>query len=454
MRKGVLAVLLIAIALAVAGCKGGGKGPASSDTTPFIGGTEGLTMKFAENSPPSEVTDAQMSGGKPVNTFDIIMLMENIGESDVQKAGSHITISGISASDFLKTTTAGGKVVTVNVDGQEVLLKGKNPESSLDGVKKDPDGNKIPGSVADVQFTNLAYQRQLQGNNEFPIQADLCYTYQTKAATDVCIRADATKRVSGVCQIAEQKQVFSSGAPVHVTSVKESVGGRNKVLLTFNVKNVGSGSVFKVDKTIPVTECDKTQFSKQDQVLVGVITGMPGISCSGLTGGTADPTGKFTGYLRLSGGEGTFSCIQATANEDAVKKVDLKLDYNYLVSRNTKILVKHLLGEPDTGGQADGQQGGAQQQQQASNPNTNPRYSDVMGKCTSSGGQWDSVALTCNCGSLKWNYYPAGCTAAIPPLPPVPPLCLVGQVKDCGSGNVEVCQAGVGQWTGKCGARS
>ncbi|MBI2549985.1 hypothetical protein HYV83_02285 [Candidatus Woesearchaeota archaeon] len=339
MKKSVISVLFVALIVVLAGCSGGNKGPVSSSSTPFIGGTEGLTAKFAENSPPPEVTDAQKStpaatSPTPTFPFDIVVLLENIGESDVLKGNAIVTISGLSASDFLKS----GK----NTKGAAVSLIGVNPTENLNGVKKDPDGNKIPGGTTDVWFRQLAYQKELQGNNPFPVQADICYTYQTKAQTEMCIRKDLTKSVSGVCQIATQKQVFNSGAPVHVTTVKESIAGRNKVLLTFNVKSISSGSVFKFTDAVG---CERGDFNTIDQVYVDVKTGLSDLKCNGLSEGeqVAGVNGGFTGYLRLSNGEGTFSCIQPTPEEDSVKKIDIELTYNYLISRSTSILVKHLL---------------------------------------------------------------------------------------------------------------
>lgn len=347
MKKGVILVLFVALAIVVAGCQGGQKGQVSS-STPFIGGVEGLTAKFAENSPPVEVTDAQIESGKLVNTFDIVLLLENVGEADIGDSGLAstiandkvaVTIGGILGSDFLDSAgrNPGATVVT--------LVKA-NPKGPIGGVKKDPDGNKIPGATVDMRFEGLAYQRQLAGSAEFPVQADVCYAYQTKAVTDLCIRADATKVVSGVCQISGSKPVFNSGAPVHVTAVKESVGGKSKVLLTFNVKNVGAGNVYMASLTSLTPDCERGAFAKENRVLVKVDTGLAGISCSGISVNSAaskPEDGSIVGDLRLSGGEGTFSCIQNTPNQDGVKKVDLKLTYNYLMSKNTKISVKHLL---------------------------------------------------------------------------------------------------------------
>ncbi|MBI2141247.1 hypothetical protein HYU16_02375 [Candidatus Woesearchaeota archaeon] len=349
MKKGVFVLLLALIAVVIAGCQSGGDKGVSS-TTPFIGGTEGLTAKFAENSPPAEVTDAQRDSSTPpklINTFDIVLLLENVGEVDLgdstlpttdANTKVAVTIGGILGSDFLDSA---GK----NPAGTEVKLVKANPKGPISGVRKDPDGDKIPGSTVDMRFEGLAYQRELAGSAEFPIQADVCYAYQTKAVSDLCIRADATKRVSGVCDISGQKQVFNSGAPVHVTAAKESVGGKSKVLLTFNVKNVGTGGVYKaVAGAAP--DCERGAFAKENHVLVQIDTGLSGITCSGISVDSAaagTTPGRIVGDLRLSNGEGTFSCIQATPNQDAVKKVDLKLTYNYLISKSTKLAVKHLL---------------------------------------------------------------------------------------------------------------
>ncbi len=344
MRKGVLVLVLLALALVVAGCQG--NKPTTSSSTPFIGGTEGLTAKFAENSPPTEVTDSQKdAAGKLINTFDIVLLLENVGEVDIgdstltstsDNTKVAVTIGGILGSDFLDTASK-------NPDGKIVTLVKANPKGPISGVKKDPDGNKIPGSTVDMRFEGLAYQRLLAGSAEFPLQADVCYVYQTKAVTDLCIRADATKRVSGVCDISGQKQVFNSGAPMQITAVEEGVGGKNKVLLTFNVKNVGTGNVFKASAT---PDCERGAFAKENHVLVQITTGLSGITCSGISvDSTASKPdeGVIVGDLRLSEGAGTFSCIQNTPNQDAVKKVDLKLTYDYLISKSTKIAVKHLL---------------------------------------------------------------------------------------------------------------
>jgi len=334
MRKEVIAVLIVVLALALAGCQSSGNSTTPPSSTPFIGGTAGLSVKFAPNSPPAEVTDFQKGQGALDNAFNIDVLLENIGEYTVLNGKATVTITGISASDFLGTSSTAKSLSTPTTD-------------ELTEVKKDTEGNKIPGSVADVKFENLAFRTTLAGNAAFPVQAEVCYPYETKAVTDLCIRSDATKTAAGVCQITGQKTVYNSGAPIQVTSVKESVGGRSKVLLTFNVKVVGTGLFFKQLRTGAV-ECSKGTFSKENLVLVEVNTGLPGtLSCSGLTE-AQKAAGDYSGYLRIDNGQGTFSCIQDTPPEDSIKKINLKLDYNTLTTASTSILVKHLPTEEPT----------------------------------------------------------------------------------------------------------
>ncbi len=356
MRKGVL-VMVFVLAVLAYGCTS--KADASGGTgsaTPFIGGSEGISAKFADNSPPAEVTDAQeltSQDGKskevqPTFPFDVVVYLDNIGEHKVGRDNLAVTLSGISPSDFL------GK-------GSTTSFKNQKPLTELTEVKKDPDGNKIPGaSGVEVRFSGLAYQKILQGNNVFPIQADVCYNYQTKVQADICTREDATKRIPDKCEVSGTRTVFNSGAPVAVSSVKESIGGKNKIILTFTVRQVGSGSVFK-QEMVDITptgsgqkqyavSCPQGNYQNENWVNVQLKTGITGetLTCSGAimdTIGSDTANGIYVGSLKLSNGEGTFTCIQSTPKEDATRKVEIKLGYNYLITKNTQITVKHLLSE-------------------------------------------------------------------------------------------------------------
>ncbi len=342
MRKGVLVLVLLALALVVAGCTGGNDGTSSS-STPFIGGSEGLRVGFVENAPPSEVLDNSKPADKTqVQKFDIILKLENVGEQDILANSAKVTIGGLFPADFGVPGLATRTPSTL----KDILFQKK-----LDGVKKDPDGSKISGGVEEMAFYDLGYVKQLEGNSQFPIQADICYKYTTKAVGDFCMRADLTRTQGGVCQAKGTKPVFSSGGPVQVTSVDESVGGRYKVVLKFNIKTTGSGSFFKPDDagTAGAPNCVRGDFSRENFVKVTVNSGITspagsnGLTCSGSKGG--EPL-KGTQILevRLNNGEGSITCVQDSVNVDALQKVNLQIEYNHLISASTSILVKHLPG--------------------------------------------------------------------------------------------------------------
>ncbi len=324
MRKEVIAILLAVVALTLAGCQSTSKTPGSGSSTPFFGGNEGLKVSFVENAPPSEVLDNPTPGDKTkAMRFDIVLRAENVGEQDVAASGAKVTIGGLYPSDFDKKDS----------ELQNVVF-GK----TLSGIRKDPEGDKIPGSIEEKTFKDLAYIRSLEGNNRFPIQADVCYRYTTKAVGDFCMRQDVTKGTSGVCAVKGTKQVFSSGAPVHVVSLDESVGGRTKVILRFKIKADGTGSFF-IPEAIGTSNdkgCEKGNFAKENFVKVTVRSGVTGLECSGLSG--SPPTGN----VRLSNGEASVTCFQSNVNVDAVQKLNIELEYNHLISTSISLLVKHL----------------------------------------------------------------------------------------------------------------
>ena len=347
MQKGVL-VLFLALALVIAGCQGGGKGAVSSSSTPFIGGSEGLRVSFVENAPPTEVLDNPKPTDKTqVQKFDVILRLENAGEQDVAWSAIKTTIGGIFPADFDKATTELKDVIFSTKKAVDQKLSAADAAKLvLTGVKKDPDGAKIPGGIDELTFKDLAYLKMLEGNTEFPIQADVCYKYTTKAVGDFCMRADLTRSQGGVCQAKGTKPVFSSGSPVQVTSVDESIGGRSKVILKFKIKTVGSGSFFKPDAT-GTPNCVRGDFSKENFVRVTVNSGVNGLTCSGFTNNGAIATGD----VRLTNAEGTITCIQDGVSVDAVQKATVTVDYNHLVTSSTKVLVKHLPGfESSSGG--------------------------------------------------------------------------------------------------------
>src|SRR3989344_4598597 len=216
------AAIILALALTVSACTGG-ETPGTSATASFIGGTSAVKLSFIENAPPAEVTDDDFE-------FDVILTAEKTGEQSIAAPLMTVKLTGFFPDDFSTTTPALTKTI-----GQ-----------TFTGVRKDPDGNKINGDLQQFTFANLKYKNELEGNQQFPIRAEACYAYKTRAISQLCLMGDLTKPEKPVCNPTGARSVANSGAPVHVTSVTQSVGGKNKAILIFTVQKVGTEDIFSL----------------------------------------------------------------------------------------------------------------------------------------------------------------------------------------------------------------
>ena len=104
---------------------------------------------------------------------------------------------------------------------------------------------------------------------------------------------------------------------------------------TFDVWHKGTGKIFE-----KYTGCEDT-ITNKDKVFISVDTGMEGLECTGLTGGTST-----TGYVTLYEGKRTITCTQSVAGSsgDFEKVAEIILDYDYEQEISTNVLVKHAEG--------------------------------------------------------------------------------------------------------------
>lgn len=328
-----LTILLIA-ALILASCEGGSSGQPSGKTSAgaqgkaFIGGKVGLEGVFLAGAPPAEVFD---NDNFP---FDINLKVENKGEWDV-KANEAITeIVGIQPEEFSATR-------------QDL---NKTASEDLTGAKLDSQGNSIAGTITNFEYKDLQYKKNITGNYPFPLRANLCYSYGTKAAAQLCILSDLTGKTrktgeEALCEATNNNiQVENSGAPVHVDNFAQSVTGTNKISFSFNIKHVG-GSDNRVSEK--GSRCDP-QPARKDKIYVKVDVGLPSVSCSGLR----DPLvvgSKTEGFVKLFGEtagseERAVYCTLPLVVDrtDFKKQVNIELTYDYKQFVNTELLVKHI----------------------------------------------------------------------------------------------------------------
>ena len=197
-----IAIISILGLFVIAGCQGGGKdNTGAAPRTPFLGGTQGLEIKFIEGSPPKEVTDSGTF------SFQSIVSLKNKGEFDLNKDQVKIDLIGFLPEDF-----------GANQDD----LSQKMPEDNPTARKRDSEGNIIePGDTfATFPSTDgyFNFERSIPGNNIFIFRADVCYKYQTKAVSRMCVLRNLINvGKKELCRPTESKTIFTSGSPLKVS---------------------------------------------------------------------------------------------------------------------------------------------------------------------------------------------------------------------------------------------
>jgi len=307
--KRTITILALLVVLFVAAC-----GQQNKPTTgPFIGGVKGLTMNFVRDLPPDNVMDQNQY------PFEIHLEVENKGEYDVAADNASISILGIDPKSF----------------GNPIMMR--NSPENLAGARKDSNGNIIPGTKTRFEFPGFSYTGSVSGDTPFVITGDLCYAYGTKATSKLCVKKDLNSPTKGICTVEGEKSVSSSGAPIHVTTLRESNVGSNKISFTFTIKHVAEG-LEKGDIFEKGSKCS-SNYTKKDKVYVKVDTGFTAPpECSSLGGGNA-------GVVTLSGGERIITCKQnLTTSElgDYEKPIDILVQYDYEQRITKSIIVKHM----------------------------------------------------------------------------------------------------------------
>lgn len=323
MKKIIMLVLLSAMLVFATGCN---KQQETTGVTgsQFVGGSQGLTIQFAEGTPPEKVLDQNQP-------FGVSIRLTNVGDHDIETlSDATVTISGIDPADF---------------GVSEGDMKQDVPEE-LRGAQKDSEGNPVSGTDLVLDFpasgAALQHQKEIAGSVTYNVRADVCYRYGSVSNTKLCILEDilgTSGRESSLCTIAEDKPLDNSGAPVQVDAFRESVSSSTKVAFVFKVKHLGSGSVHD-----PGSECDSA-FTAKDKVRVKVDTGLAdGLTCSGLQD-SAGSGSTFEGTATLLNGEREIRCTQTVNSPTDIEKLlRIDLDYDYKQHATKSLVVQHIGG--------------------------------------------------------------------------------------------------------------
>jgi len=307
-------VLSVMVMFFLAACQTGDSG--SQAGTPFLGGTQGLVLSFADDTPPGTVFD------KGTFPFDVVVKVDNKGEFEIPKNKIFIDVLGFEPNQF----------------GMSAAALSKSPDDNLLARTKDVQGNVIEPGPAFVEFPDLNYQGEVAGSElSFKVRAQACYLYGTFATTQLCSRQNVINPAAGgICEVNEDKQVYNSGAPVQVRSVVEQARAKDKIGITFEITHVGTGKIFQRDHL-----CDNTVRTFEDKVFVEVQSPLPGMTCTGLQAGYNEASG----FATLYGGTKTITCTQPLATpRDYEFPVTISLTYDYNEGIDTDVVVKHTVG--------------------------------------------------------------------------------------------------------------
>lgn len=283
--------------------------------SPFIGGSQGLTIAFQDLR--KEVFD---NGEDP---FDISIKLENKGETLLTGRQVKVTLSGFNPKEFNRN---------------EEDLKIQDIGEELIDMRKTPQGTILIPSPIFVDFQNFNYKNRITGDSaEFTIRADVCYWYQTKAVSKLCVRKDILKpKAGGICEINQDKPVYNSGAPLQVSNFRESAHSKGKISFTFDIRNIAGGYLFDPESGSP---CDRNDRKQENKVYVKVNTGLSNTpTCSGLPDNVAAGVG---GAVTLYDGTKTITCTQdVKTGTDFEQLVNIEVEYNYEQSVQSTFTVK------------------------------------------------------------------------------------------------------------------
>ncbi|MFH1400097.1 MAG: hypothetical protein ABIH41_01130 [Nanoarchaeota archaeon] len=295
-------------------------------------------MDFQLGAPPDEIFD---NGQYP---FGVTLVIENVGEEDVVVTGNRdfavVTLVGIDPVQFGLSRDSVNQVIP----------------QDMRGAAKLSDGTEVPGDIAMVSFPNdgelMSYKPNLEGTDEILLRAEICYDYRTRATSLICIKDRVLDNLYNdkICSINEPKVVQNSGAPVHVTALKQIPQGKSNTQVTFTVEHVGSGMFFKQGSA---RRCDDSITNiDQNQVYVKVrFADDQNLARSTLISCPVFGVGKSEGMLNLFQGQPReVSCIikgDPTQNRVFQDVLLVELDYTYLNFVEKPIIIRDVATEED-----------------------------------------------------------------------------------------------------------
>jgi len=200
--------LLIAFIISVIFVAGCAKEEAGLLESHWVGGTEGIYANLVIAGAETVEGLTKIWEG---DTFSVELELENKGEYTVPAGELVATLAGIAPTYGLAPELTNpnelGKITELFPGGQGVIDFG--------------DTQAEPGYLTVMMIYTYPYETEFE-------------------VPQVCFKGDL--RDTRVCNVAEDKQVFSSGAPIQVIKAVEGTAEGRKVKVLFDIINAGVGS--------------------------------------------------------------------------------------------------------------------------------------------------------------------------------------------------------------------
>ena len=299
-RQYFLVILAIVLLIFTASCDDDDNDNDTAGT--FKGGVAGVDVNFVEEKPP-----ASFDQGEDV-AFKVRLV--NNGEYTIPAGEAKAQVYGTSPNFGLTNDY-------------------KGTDNILYGVSKNVD---TPGEQ-EITLGTGSYSEPIVIEQDFPVNARICYPYETKVSTSVCMgsRRIGQSSTDQVCDV--QGSRISSGtvsaAPVQVTAIEESYMGSDAMRFSIDIENKGTGTVYDDAKA-----CEDLDLVN-DANIVYLEIFPEDIKCI-FPEGSEGATGKVTLY----GGAKTIVCERAfegTSNYNENLRINLK--YKYLDDTSKTVTV-------------------------------------------------------------------------------------------------------------------
>ena len=321
----IILTLIVAAALVLAGCTNQSVTPRS----PYVGGTNGLSLEFQSQRPPDTIYSGEMTEGEitPGSSFSVGVILKNLGEQSLFYEEDEEDDPDF--EDFGRLTLQGINPVYFDIEFDDTILDFETEEVSLRPSKKYlADGTAGQGGMINMQFPAMSYQYTSEGFNDLSLTVDLCYNYKTRSTTNICIVTDYMNRK--ICNPAEVKTPSNSGAPVQLKIVTQQPAGKDKISMIIELEQVNTnGMVFSpIEPPVANDElvCDEAETNPdRDKVYVKVSLpeGNEDISCS-------DFRGESEGTVQLNRGTQTIIfCDIDTSDVTQDYETQLSVDVYY-----------------------------------------------------------------------------------------------------------------------------